>query len=50
MVLFRMRLLPTIFACNQFIKHQGVLVNNEIITLTNYRIKIGDILSLSEKH
>ena len=37
-LLLRMRVLPTIFACNQFILHQGVYVNNEKIYLPNYQI------------
>lgn len=46
-VLFRMRLLPTIFACNQLIKHHGIFVNEKKITLVNFRVKIGDIVSIS---
>lgn len=48
MVFFRMRLLPTIFACHQFIDHKGLLVNNKLVTLPSYKVKIGDIVSLQE--
>ena len=48
MVLFRMRLLPTIFACTQFIMHKGIYANNVLITLPSYRIKIGEIISIPE--
>jgi len=46
-VLFRMRILPTIFASTQFIRHQGILVNDTKITLPSYRVKIGEIISIS---
>lgn len=47
-VLYRMRVLPTIFACNQLIKHHGVFVNNHTVTLINYRVKLGDIVSVPQ--
>jgi ribosomal protein S4 len=43
-----MKVLPTIFTCNQLIKHQGIFVNNNKITLANFRVKIGDVVSISE--
>jgi small subunit ribosomal protein S4 len=46
MVLFRMRFLPTIFACHQYIKHKGILVNEKIINHPNYCIGIGDIMTI----
>lgn len=48
MVLFRMKVLPTIFTCNQLIKHHGIFVNDKKITLSNFRVKIGDVVSISE--
>ena len=47
-LLFRMRVLPTIFACKQYILHKGIYVNNEKMTLPNYQAKIGDIISLDQ--
>lgn len=49
-VLFRMRLLPTIFACNQLITHHGILVNTKRVTLVNFRITIGDVVTISHEH
>jgi len=43
-----MKVLPTIFTCNQLIKHQGIFVNDKKVTLANFRVKIGDIISISE--
>ena len=47
-VLFRMRLLPTIFSCTQFILHKGIYANDTLITLPSYRVKIGEIISIPE--
>ena len=46
MVLFRTRMMPSIFACNQLISHQGVYVNNILIKYPNKRINVGDIISI----
>ena len=48
MVLFRMRLLPTIFASTQYIMHKGIYVNNDLITLPSYRVRIGAIVSIPQ--
>ena len=50
MFLFRMRLLPTIFACTQFIMHKGILVNNQCISLPSFRVKLGAIVSIPKNH
>jgi ribosomal protein S4 len=42
-----MRLVPTIFICNQLIRHHGVFVNNEKISLPSFRIKLGDIVTIN---
>lgn len=47
-LLFRMRVLPTVYTCNQLITHHGIFVNNQKITLANFRVKIGDIVSISQ--
>jgi small subunit ribosomal protein S4 len=46
-VLFRMRILPTIFSSTQFIRHQGILVNDILISLPSFRVKIGEVISIS---
>jgi small subunit ribosomal protein S4 len=48
-VLFRMRLLPTIFASTQFIMHKGIYVNENLITLPSYKVKLGEIVSIPEE-
>ncbi len=47
-VLFRMRLLPTIFASTQFIMHKGIFANETLITLPSYRVKLGEIISIPQ--
>jgi ribosomal protein S4 len=48
MVLFRMKVLPTIYTCNQLIKHHGIFVNNKKISLANFRVELGDIVSIPQ--
>jgi len=50
MVMFRMRLLPTVYACNQLIRHHGILVNNVLISLPSFRVKIGDFVSVPQNY
>lgn len=47
-IFFRMKILPTMFACNQLIKHHGILVNNQNTMLINFRVSLGDIVSIPE--
>jgi ribosomal protein S4 len=49
-VLYRMRLLPTIFACNQLVQHKGILVNNQLISYLYYRVNLGDIVSIPKDY
>jgi len=50
MFLFRTRLLPTIYAANQFIHHQGININGRIEKSSNALISSGDILTLDTKY
>ena len=50
MFFFRMRLLPTIFACNQYILQHGVLVNRGIERSPNALLRPGDVVSLDVLH
>lgn len=47
-VFFRRRLLPTIFACRQFITHQGLEVNSGIEKSPRALIRTGDRVAVSE--
>jgi small subunit ribosomal protein S4 len=48
MIFFRRRLLPTIFACRQFITHQGLEVNSKIELSPRALIRTGDRVAVSE--
>jgi ribosomal protein S4 len=49
-ILYRAKFFPTIFATHQFISHQGVYINNNIVTNINYNLKCGDIISIQKQH
>jgi len=49
MIFFRLRLLPTIYSCNQLIHHHGLLVNDKLKTSPNYIVQIADIVSIKQK-
>lgn len=49
-VFFRMRLLPTIFACHQYIHHYGILVNNRYEYSPNALVSVGDVISIKKVH
>jgi len=50
MIFFRMRLLPTIFAANQYILQYGILLNKGVETSPNAIVSPGDIVSLRKLH
>ena len=47
--LVRINFFPTIYFSRQYIQHSKILVNNKICINSFYQIKIGDIVSLSNK-
>jgi len=50
MFVYRLRLLPTLYSTHQYINHFGVYVNNKLIRNTNFILKVGDIVSLNNRH
>lgn len=48
-ILFRIRLLPTVFACHQFIHYNGLEVNNKLEKSPRKEIKVGDIVTVPVK-
>lgn len=44
-ILYRLRFLPTIYSCNQYITYNGLCVNNTLKKRPNLKINIGDIIS-----
>lgn len=48
-VIYRMNFCNTIFEAKQRIKEGYILVNKEVITLPNFRVKEGDIIEIKDK-
>lgn len=48
-IFFRIRLLPTIFACHQFIHYNGLEVNSQVERSPRKEIKIGDLVTVPAK-
>lgn len=47
-VVYRMFHFHNLSAVRQYIRHQGILVNNTLTTLSNYQLKPGDIIRLTD--
>lgn len=50
MVIFRMKFLPTIFACNQLIHHYGICLNEQIQKSPGSIVAVGDMIALPNTH
>jgi ribosomal protein S4 len=50
MFFFRARLLPTIYAANQFVRHQGILLNNGLEKSPNALVRPGYILTVQQEY
>ena len=48
-VVYRMKLVPTVFASRQFINHGHVLVNSKRVNIPSYKVKDGDVIEVKEK-
>ena len=48
-VVYRMKLVPTVFASRQFINHGHILVNSKRVNIPSYKVKDGDIIEVKEK-
>lgn len=48
-VVYRMCVVPTVFAARQFINHGHILVNGKKVKIPSYRIKEGDVIEVKEK-
>ena len=46
---FRMGVVPTVFASRQFVGHGHILVNGKKVDIPSYRLKEGDVVSVKEK-
>ncbi|MDH4981769.1 30S ribosomal protein S4 [Hyphomicrobium sp. D-2] len=48
-VVYRAKFVPTVFAARQFVSHGHVLVNGRRVTVSSYRVKVGDVVEVREK-
>ena len=48
-VVYRAKLVPTIFAARQFVNHGHVTVNGGRVNIASYRVKEGDIIAVRDK-
>ena len=48
-VVYRMKLVPTVFASRQFINHGHILVNSRRVNIPSYKVKDGDVIEVKEK-
>jgi small subunit ribosomal protein S4 len=48
-LVYRAKLVPTVFAARQFINHGHVKVNGKRVTIPSYRVKLGDMVEIKDK-
>lgn len=46
---YRMGVVPTVFAARQFVNHGHVLVNGKRVNIASYRLSAGDVVSVRER-
>lgn len=46
-ILFRLKIFPTIFGCHNLIKNVGIYINGNLIKTPGFLVQIGDIISFS---
>jgi small subunit ribosomal protein S4 len=47
-IVYRMNLVPTIFAARQFVNHKHVTVNGKTVNIPSYRVSAGDVVEVRE--
>jgi small subunit ribosomal protein S4 len=48
-VIYRSKFVPTVFAARQFVSHGHITVNSKRVTVSSYRVKVGDLVEVKEK-
>jgi small subunit ribosomal protein S4 len=48
-VVYRMKLVPTVFAARQFVNHGHVTVNAKRVNISSYQVKDGDVIEVRNK-
>src|SRR5437588_6462539 len=48
-LIYRAKLVPTVFAARQFVSHGHITVNGQRVTIPSYRVKLGDTVEVRQK-
>ncbi len=48
-IIYRAKLVPTVFAARQFVSHGHINVNGRRVTIPSYRVKVDDVVEVKEK-
>ncbi len=48
-IVYRSKLVPTVFSARQFVNHGHVLVNGKRVNIPSYRCKVGAVIEVREK-
>src|SRR5213079_2025092 len=48
-LVYRAKLVPTVFAARQFISHGHISVNGKRVTISSMRVKVDDVVEVKEK-
>lgn len=48
-VIYRMCIVPTVFASRQFVNHGHVKVNGKRVNIPSYQVKAGDVIEVKDK-
>ena len=48
-VVYRAKLVPTVFAARQFVNHGHVTVNGKRVNIASYRVNEGDLIEVAQK-
>ncbi len=47
-VVYRLNLVPTMFAARQFVNHKHVTVNGKSVNIPSYRVEAGDVIEVKD--
>lgn len=48
-IVYRMNVVPTVFAARQLVNHKHVTVNGKVVNIPSYRCRPGDVIQVREK-
>lgn len=48
-VVYRMKVVPTVFASRQFVNHGHILVNGKRVNIPSYQVREGDVIEVRQK-